>query len=210
MVVAVHVTELVKIIKEKIIVDNISFTVEEGEIFGMLGSNGSGKTTTFNMLSKLIPASSGSITILGKNIGEISSLDIGFVTQENSFYETLSVLENLEFFAEQFGVNGKDIKTRISKLLQDMKLTDKKNVIASNLSGGMKRRLNMACSLIHEPKIIFLDEPTVGLDPVVRREIWLIIKELHKLKKTIVITSHYMEEIEELCDRVAIMFMLEE
>ncbi|MBI5046675.1 ABC transporter ATP-binding protein [Candidatus Micrarchaeota archaeon] len=204
--IAVQVTELTKVIKEKIIVDRISFSVEEGEIFGLLGSNGSGKTTTFNMLSKLLAPSGGTVIILGKNIRELSPKEIGFITQENSFYETLTVKENLEFFGEQFGVGGKEAKIRITKLLEQMKLTDKTEVMASSLSGGMKRRLNMACSLIHDPKVIFLDEPTVGLDPIVRREIWTVIKELHKMKRTIIITSHYMEEIEELCDRVAIMF----
>ncbi|MBU0591166.1 ABC transporter ATP-binding protein [Candidatus Micrarchaeota archaeon] len=205
---AVEVTELTKVINEKILVDRISFSVEDGEIFGLLGSNGSGKTTTFNMLSGLLTPSSGTITILGKNIKELqkSKSEIGMVTQENSFYETLTVRENLEFFASQFGVSGEQTKERIKKLLGQMKLADKIDVMASKLSGGTKKRLNMACALMHDPKIIFLDEPTVGLDPIVRKEIWAVINELHKTKKTIIITSHYMEEIDYLCNRVVIMF----
>ena len=204
---AVEVTELTKVIKEKIIVDSISFAVDEGEIFGLLGSNGSGKTTTFNILSGLLSPSSGTVVVLGKSIKELqkSKPEIGFVTQENSFYETLTVEENLEFFAAQFGINTEEARKRATRLLMQMKLSNKSQVLAASLSGGMKRRLNMACSLIHDPKIVFLDEPTVGLDPVVRREIWALIKELHGRKKTIIITSHYMEEIEYLCDRVAIM-----
>jgi len=205
---AVQVTELAKIIHDRIIVDRISFSVEEGEVFGLLGANGSGKTTTFNMLSGLLAPSSGSITILGKTVKEFrkSRPEIGFVTQEDSFYETLTVRENMEYFASQFGVSGTDSRERVKKLLSQMKLTEKSDVLASKLSGGMKKRLNIACSLVHDPKIVFLDEPSVGLDPVVRREIWAVIEELHASKKTIIITSHYMEEIERLCGRVAIMF----
>jgi ABC-2 type transport system ATP-binding protein len=208
MAAAVEVSELAKVMKNRIIVDRISFIVDEGEIFGLLGTNGSGKTTTFNMLSGLMSPSSGAITIFGKNIKELhkSGPDIGFVTQENSFYETLTVRENLEFFASQYGIGGKDATARARKLLSQMKLSDKSEVLSSKLSGGMKRRLNIACSLVNDPGIVFLDEPTVGLDPLVRREIWAVIEDLHKMKKTIIITSHYMEEIERLCDRVAIMY----
>jgi ABC-2 type transport system ATP-binding protein len=202
---ALEVKELVKVINEKIIVDRISFTVEEGETFGLLGANGSGKTTTFNMLSGLLRPSSGSVKILERSVKD-AKRDIGFVTQQDSFYETLTVRENLEFFASQYGIGGTKRKQMVDKLLSQIKLTNKSQALASKLSGGMKKRLNMGCSLVHDPKIIFLDEPTVGLDPVVRREIWKLIKELQAEKKTIIITSHYMEEIEQLCGRVAIMF----
>jgi ABC-2 type transport system ATP-binding protein len=206
---AVEVSELAKVINERIIVDRISFSVERGEIFGLLGANGSGKTTTFNMLSGLLAPSSGTITILGKSIKEIQKLqrpEIGFVMQEDSFYETLTVRENLEFFAEMMGVPSGDKAGRIRRLLQDMKLQDKADTLASRLSGGMKKRLNLACSLVHDPEVIFLDEPTVGLDPVVRKEIWALIEGMHASKKTIIITSHYMDEVERLCHRVAIMY----
>ncbi|MBI5227334.1 ABC transporter ATP-binding protein [Candidatus Micrarchaeota archaeon] len=205
---AVEVSELTKVIKERIIVDRISFSVEEGEVFGLLGANGSGKTTTFNMLSGLLAPSSGSVTILGKTIKEMqrSKSDIGFVTQEDSFYETLTVRQNLEFFASMRGIGREETNKRIKKFLSQMRLTEKADVLSSKLSGGMKRRLNMACAIIHEPQVIFLDEPTVGLDPLVRKEIWAVIEELQTDKKTIIITSHYMEEVEKLCNRVAIMF----
>lgn len=208
MAAAVEVSELVKIIRERIIVDRISFSVEEGECFGLLGSNGSGKTTTFNMLSGLMPPSSGTITILGKSLKELqkSRPEIGLVTQENSFYETLTVGENLDFFAAQFGIPKAEGRARAKKLLEQMMLSEKAGVLASKLSGGMKTRLNIACSLIHDPKVVFLDEPTVGLDPLVRQGIWSVIEGLHAQRKTVIITSHYMEEIERLCGRVAIMF----
>ncbi len=205
---AVEVKELVKVINERIIVDRISFKVEEGELFGLLGSNGSGKTTTFNMLSGLLAPSSGHIKIMGRDIKESDfvRMQIGFVTQADSFYDTLTVAENLRFFASQFGISGTETEKRLKKLLKDMRLDEKKETIASKLSGGTKKRLNMACSLVHDPKIVFLDEPTVGLDPVVRHEIWGVIETLHKEGKTIILTSHYMDEIESLCGRVAIMF----
>jgi len=208
MVAAVDVKNLAKVINEKIIVDRISFSVEEGEVFGLLGANGSGKTTTFNMLSGLLKSSSGSIKINGMSTAKGTGFrkQIGFVTQHDSFYDTLTVRENLEFFASQFGLSKNETNERIKKLLEQTQLTNKSNALASKLSGGMKKRLNMACSLVHDPKIIFLDEPTVGLDPVVRRGIWKMIQDLHGMKKTIIITSHYMEEVERLCGRVAIMF----
>jgi ABC-2 type transport system ATP-binding protein len=206
---AVEVSELTKIINERIIVDRISFSVKNGETFGLLGANGSGKTTTFNMLSGLLSPSSGSVIILGKSMKEIKKIprpEIGFVMQEDSFYETLTARENLEFFAEMMGIPEDEKEKRIRKLLQEMSLSDKADTLSSRLSGGMKKRLNMACALVHDPNVIFLDEPTVGLDPVVRKEIWGIIEKMHQSDKTIIITSHYMDEVERLCHRVAIMY----
>lgn len=205
---AVEVNGLTKVIKEKIIVDRISFSVEKGEIFGLLGANGSGKTTTFNMMSGLLTPSSGEVAVLGKTLkeGKEGLPEIGMVTQQDSFYETLTVKENLEFFASQYGIPRKVRDERIKDLLAQVKLARKKDALASSLSGGMKKRLNMACSLVHDPIVIFLDEPTVGLDPVVRKEIWGVIRGLHDAGKTIIFTSHYMDEVEALCDRVAIMF----
>lgn len=209
MVPAVQVSELTKVINEKILVDRITFHVEEGEVFGLLGGNGSGKTTTFNMLSGLLEPSSGNIVILGKNIKEIKKggkPEIGMIPQQDSIYETLTVKENLEFCGEQLKIPGKEKKERMHELLEQVKLGNKVDALAASLSGGMKKRLNIACSLIHDPKVIFFDEPTVGLDPVVRKEIWALVKGLNSKGKTVIITSHYMDEIEELCDRVGIMF----
>jgi ABC-2 type transport system ATP-binding protein len=210
MVPAVQVSELTKVIKEKILVDRVSFHVEEGEVFGLLGGNGSGKTTVFNMLSGLLEPSSGSIIISGKSMKELKREgrpEVGMVPQQDSIYETLTVKENIEFCGSQFRLPGKEIKERMKTLLEQVKLSGKSDALAASLSGGMKKRLNIACSLIHDPKVVFFDEPTVGLDPVVRKEIWDLVKKLHSENKTIIITSHYMDEIEELCDRVGIMFM---
>jgi ABC-2 type transport system ATP-binding protein len=206
---AVRVNQLTKVIDEFILVDRISFSVEEGGVFGLLGANGSGKTTTFNMLAGLLEPSSGTVTLLGKSITEMRKSkrpEIGFVTQDNSFYETLTVKENLEFFAEMFGMPGPGRDVAIRGLLDQTTLADKADTMASRLSGGMKKRLNIACSIVHDPKIIFLDEPTVGLDPIVRKDIWVLIEALHSKGKTIIITSHYMDEIERLCHRVAVMY----
>jgi len=205
---AVEVKELAKVINERIIVDRISFTVREGEVFGLLGANGSGKTTTFNMLSGLAAPSSGTIRIHGHDIKESGFIrrSIGLVTQQDSFYDTISVKENLRFFASQYGISRKEAEGRVKDLLSRMKLSEKADSVAGRLSGGMKKRLNMACSLMHDPGVVFLDEPTVGLDPVVRHEIWDVIKDLHDMKKTVILTSHYMDEVEYLCDRVAVMF----
>jgi len=206
---AVEVSELTKVIGERILVDRISFSVKEGETFGLLGANGSGKTTTFNMLSGLMAPSSGGITILGKSMKEIQRLqrpEIGFVMQEDSFYETLTVRENLDFFADMMGIPSGEKAGRIKELLKDMSLSEKADTMAGRLSGGMKKRLNMACSLIHDPRVIFLDEPTVGLDPMVRKDIWAVIERMHEAGRTIIITSHYMDEVERLCGRVAIMY----
>jgi ABC-2 type transport system ATP-binding protein len=205
---AVEVSGLTKVIGEKIIVDRISFSVAEGEVFGLLGANGSGKSTTFNMISGLLRPSAGEVNVLGKSLKEMKkgAPEIGMVTQQDSVYETLSVQENLEFFSSQFGIPKSVSKGRIKDLLSKVKLTGKKGALASSLSGGMKKRLNMACSLVHDPKVVFMDEPTVGLDPVVRKEIWGVIRELHKEGRTIIFTSHYMDEVEALCERVAIMF----
>lgn len=206
---AVQVNELTKIIDEQIVVDRITFSVDEGELFGLLGANGSGKTTTFNMLAGLLAPSSGTVTLLGKSMKEIqksSRPEIGFVTQGDSFYETLTVEENLEFFADMFGMPAGERNAMIHKLLKQTKLTEKADTMASRLSGGMKKRLNVACAIVHDPRVVFLDEPTVGLDPVVRKDIWALIEALHSEGKTIIITSHYMDEVERLCHRVAIMY----
>ncbi|MFH1285002.1 MAG: ABC transporter ATP-binding protein [Candidatus Micrarchaeota archaeon] len=202
---AVKVDGLVKIIGSKIIVDEVSFEVKKGEIFGLLGGNGSGKTTIFNMLSGVIEPSSGEVHVSGYSMRERKKLlhTIGFVTQENTVYETLTVKENLEYFAAEYGAKkGENIK----KLLEDVELYEKRDSLAGSLSGGMKRRLNIACSLVHNPELVFLDEPTVGLDPATRRGIWRLVKKLHESGKTVILTSHYMDEVEALCERVVLVF----
>lgn len=184
--------------------NNVSFQINKGELFGLLGVNGAGKTTLIKILCGLTKKSSGTIEIDGFNldtdINKIKEI-IDISPQETSVANNLTVMENLEFFANIYGTNNeKDIK----EIVEIFKLTDVLNQRAKTLSGGYKRRLSVAIALISKPKILFLDEPTLGLDVLARRELWKIIEKL-KNNITIILTSHYLEEVEHLCDRVAIL-----
>ena len=200
----ITVNNLVKFYKDKKALDGVSLTVKGGELFGLLGVNGAGKTTLIKILVGLSKKSSGSVIIDGKNldekIDEIKEI-IDISPQETSVANNLTVRENLEFFAR---VYGKDNEELIQKTVEIFHLEEVLNQKARTLSGGYKRRLSIAIALISQPKILFLDEPTLGLDVFARRELWNIIKKL-KNEVTIILTSHYLEEIEHLCDRVAIL-----
>ncbi|MGD0728553.1 MAG: ATP-binding cassette domain-containing protein [Candidatus Micrarchaeaceae archaeon] len=190
-------------------VDNVSFKVKEGEIFGLLGPNGAGKTTTISILSTIISLTSGTATIDGKNV--VKEKDavrklIGIVFQDPSLDDELTGRENLDFHARLYGVVGKEKKEIIERVLRLVELEDKANRQVKTYSGGMKRRLEIARGFIHNPKVLFLDEPTIGLDPQTRRKIWNYILKLNEDEHiTIILTTHYMEEADELCDRIAII-----
>ena len=190
-------------------VDNISFTVKKGEIFGFLGPNGAGKTTTIKMLTTLLNPTEGSANISGFDI--IKKRDdvrqnIGVVFQEPALDTELTGLENLDFHARMYGMNREKRKTRIDVVLNLVDLKDKKDVLVKNYSGGMKRRLEIARGLMHHPTVLFLDEPTLGLDAQTRRAIWEYIKKMNKDENTtIFLTTHYMDEADYLCDRVGII-----
>ena len=190
--------------KSKKALDNVSLSIEQGELFGLLGVNGAGKTTLIKILCGLTRKTSGTITInnfnLDKEIDKIKEI-IDISPQETSVANNLTVKENLEFFANIY--NNNDVKT-INEIIDIFNLNEVLNQRAKILSGGYKRRLSIAIALISKPKILFLDEPTLGLDVFARRELWKIIKKLQK-NITIILTSHYLEEIENLCDRVAIL-----
>ena len=190
--------------KSKKALDNVSLKIEQGELFGLLGVNGAGKTTLIKILCGLTRKTSGTITInnfnLDKEIDKIKEI-IDISPQETSVANNLTVKENLEFFANIY--NNNDVKT-INEIVDIFNLNEVLNQRAKTLSGGYKRRLSIAIALISKPKILFLDEPTLGLDVFARRELWNIIKKLQK-NITIILTSHYLEEIENLCDRVAIL-----
>ena len=190
--------------KTKKALDNVCLTIKEGELFGLLGVNGAGKTTLIKILCGLTRKTSGTITInnfnLDKEIDKIKEI-IDISPQETSVANNLTVKENLEFFANIY--NNNDGKT-INEIIDIFNLNEVLNQRAKTLSGGYKRRLSIAIALISKPKILFLDEPTLGLDVFARRELWNIIKKLQK-NITIILTSHYLEEIENLCDRVAIL-----
>jgi ABC-2 type transport system ATP-binding protein len=207
----VNVLELKNLTKkfaDFIAVDNISLNIAEGEIFGFLGSNGAGKSTTINMIAGLLRISDGEINILGKNIAKYSrfaKMNIGIVPQDIAIYEELTALENVRFFAGLYGLRGDTLKVKADEALQFVGLSEKQDEYPKNFSGGMKRRLNIACAIAHRPKLIIMDEPTVGIDPQSRNYILESIRKLNHMGCTIIYTSHYMEEVEEICSRIAII-----
>lgn len=204
---AVEVKNLTKKYKTKTAVDNISFSVEEGELFALLGVNGAGKTTTIRMMSCLSVQTSGDVAVCGHSCitesDEVKRI-IGISPQETSVVENLTVRENLEFIAAVFGFDKNKIKVQADKMVQLFNMGEVENSRAKTLSGGWKRKLSIAMALISEPKVLFLDEPTLGLDVLARRELWSAIENL-KGRITIILTTHYMEEAEQLSDRIAIM-----
>jgi ABC-2 type transport system ATP-binding protein len=199
----ITITGLKKNFRDLTAVDNISFEVRKGEIFGLLGPNGAGKTTTINMICGLLPATSGTIKYQSHDIREIKSV-IGYCPQENIYFPKLTCLEQLVFMGNIYGISSDKSKPAGMVLLDMLGLSNKSKVYARNLSGGMKRRLNIALALIHNPRILILDEPEAGLDPQSRVMVRNFIKSLSK-EKTIILTSHNMDEVDRLADRVAIM-----
>jgi ABC-2 type transport system ATP-binding protein len=189
-------------------VKGISFSVLKGEIFSLLGPNGAGKTTTISMLSCLLEPTAGSATISGYTIPQDSlrvRQVIGVVPQEIALYDTLSARQNLIFWGRMYGMGGKELDKRIDSVLEQVNLTERSKDRISTFSGGMKRRINIAAGLLHRPQLLFMDEPTVGIDPQSRRRILEMVKELRQQGMTILYTTHYMEEAEELSDRVGII-----
>jgi len=198
------VKDLVRTFGDFTAVANTTFDVQRGEIFGLLGPNGAGKTTTFRMLCGLLPASSGYLEVAGKNLRTARAkarANVGYVSQKFALYSNLTVLENLKFFGGAYGLSGEKLKEQIDKALQQYDL--KSHIKSGDLPGGYKQRLSMAAALLHEPEILFLDEPTSGIDPLARRSFWYSIGELANQGITIIITTHFMEEAE-YCDRIAI------
>lgn len=189
-------------------VDGISFSINRNEIFGLLGPNGAGKTTTISILCGLFPPTSGKIKIDGKDIhtelGAIKNI-VGIVPQDIALYPTLTARENLAFYGSMYGLHGKGLKEKIEEWLQKLGLTDAANRKVSAYSGGMKRRVNLIAGVLHSPKILFLDEPTVGVDVHSRNVIIGHLKEVNAAGTTIIYTSHHMEEAENFCTRVSII-----
>lgn len=201
----IQITNLTKKYKEKIAVNNINLTIKEGELFALLGTNGAGKTTTIKMLSTLILPTEGEIKIAGYDIAKDSvkiKEIVNVSPQETAIAPNLTVKENLDFMAGVYKIKNKNEK--IDKLVKTFKLQEVLKQKAKTLSGGWQRKLSIAISLINDPKVLFLDEPTLGLDVLARRELWTVIESL-KGKITIILTTHYMEEAESLSDRVGIM-----
>lgn len=207
MTLAIKVSGLVKHYESLVAVNNISFDVKEGEIFGFLGPNGAGKTTTIRMLTGLSRPTAGTIELLGLNINSDVKAKklIGVVPEASNLYDDLTALENLFFMGKLYGVPKKERCKRAEALLELFRLQEKRNQLFGTLSRGMKRALTIAAALIHNPKILFLDEPTVGLDVMAARSLRKVIQELSYQGMTIFLTTHYLEEADMLCDRIAII-----
>jgi len=205
---AITIENLTKKFEDKTAVEDLSLQVAKGELFGLLGPNGAGKTTAINILCGLIKPTSGTAKIYGydvqKETQKVKEL-IGVCIQETAIYPYLTGVENLALFGNLYAMNKKTIKERSNMLLTKMGLKEDAKRITAKYSGGMKRRLSLALALIHDPQIAFLDEPTVAMDPQSRHAVWGFIKEQKTKGKTIILTTHYMEEAEELCDRIGII-----
>ena len=204
----IEIKNLVKRYGDFLAVDNMNLKVREGEIFGLLGPNGAGKTTTINTIAGLTKVDSGDIKIFEKDMKhhelEIKR-NMGIVPQDIAVFGELTAYENVMFFGKLYGLRDGNLKDKVQEALNFTGLWDRRKDFPKNYSGGMKRRLNIACAIVHQPKIIIMDEPTVGIDPQSRNHILQSVKELNKLGSTIIYTSHYMEEIEELCTNITIM-----
>lgn len=204
----VKIENLVKRYDKNTAVKGISFEINKGEVFGLLGPNGAGKSTTISMLSGLLKPTEGKILIDGKDTSKNSMAAknaIGLVPQDIALYPTLTANENLYFWGRMYNLSGKLLKERVSEVLEIAGLEDRKNETIKSYSGGMKRRINIAAALLHHPKILIMDEPTVGIDPQSRNHILESVKKLNSEGITIIYTSHYMEEIEYLCTRIGIV-----
>jgi len=189
-------------------VKGLSFAIRRGEIFGFLGPNGAGKSTTISMLSCLLEPSAGTASVAGYDVVKASNevkRRIGLVPQELALYDTLSARDNLDYFGRIYGLHGRELRQRVDEVLEMVGLTERARAAVKTYSGGMKRRLNIAAGLLHHPEVLFLDEPTVGVDPQSRNAIFEHVEQLRDEGMTILYTTHYMEEAERLCDRVAII-----
>ena len=200
--------DLTKKYGNKVVVDNVNIEIQEGEVFGLLGPNGAGKSTTMNMVRDLVKPTLGNVEFFGKDFQKNRKelVDkLGYIPQDLAIHGNLKAWENVELFTSLYGIKGAELKKRIDESLEYVGLLDRRNDFAKTFSGGMKRRLNIACAIGHHPKLLIFDEPTVGIDPQSRNFILDKIKESNRNGATVIYTSHYMEEVEAICTRIAIM-----
>ena len=200
--------DLTKKYDKHVVVDNLNLEIEEGEIFGLLGPNGAGKSTTMNMICGIVRPTLGDVEFMGKDFNKNRKNllgELGYIPQELAIHGNLKAWENVELFTSLYVIKGSELKERIDESLEYVGLLEKRNEYAKTFSGGMKRRLNIACAIGHHPKLMIFDEPTVGIDPQSRNFILDKIKESNKNGATVIYTSHYMEEVEAICTRIAIM-----
>lgn len=205
---ALRIDNLVKRYGDFTAVDGITFTVNEGDFFGLLGPNGAGKTTTINAIVGLARISGGSISLFGHDVERdwrAARLMVGLAPQEYNFDRYLNIRDVLIYQAGYYGLRGPEVRKRADMLLERFDLASKAKQVYTKLSGGMKRRLTLARALIHQPRLVILDEPTAGVDVELRLELWSLLKELNTNGTTIILTTHYLEEAEELCDRIGII-----
>lgn len=205
--VIVYTKNLTKKFDDFTAVDNISFEVKKGEIFGFLGPNGAGKTTTIRMLCGLLVPSEGEIFVSGFNVAkqpEEVKKRTGYMSQKFSLYNYLTVRENMEFYAGIYNIEKKQDGKKITEIFEKVEIEDEKDRLISDLAAGIKQRVALGCAIIHNPDVVFLDEPTAGVDPILRKKFWEIIEELSENGKTIFVTTHYMDEVEH-CHRLALM-----
>src|SRR5436309_9307722 len=204
---AVSMQDLTKRFGDFVAVDRVSVDVAQGEIFGFLGPNGAGKSTTIRILCGLLSPSSGKATVAGFDVASESEeikRNIGYMSQKFSLYDDLTVEENIEFFGGVYGVSSEALPARRDYVLKMAGLEEKRNTMTRLLAGGWKQRLALGCAILHEPPILFLDEPTSGVDPIARRSFWELIYQLSSAGHTIFVTTHYMDEAE-YCHRIALM-----
>ena len=203
-----NMKNVVKRYGDNVALDNLNLKVPEGKILGLLGPNGAGKTTAIHILSGLMNADSGDITIFGQsqNINNLKTRQqMGLVTQNITVFPELTALENLRYFGGLYGLRGAKLTANVKEMLEFVELTDRANKKPGTFSGGMQRRLNIACALVHKPKLVILDEPTVGIDPQSRNHILESVKKLAQNGTTVIYTTHYMEEVQAICDIISIM-----
>lgn len=201
-------TELTKKYNNKAVVDDLSLEIKKGEIFGLLGPNGAGKSTTMNMICSIVRPTAGKVELFGKELNANKKeviRRIGYIPQDLAIHGELKAWENAELFISLYGLKGNMLKKAVDRSLEYVGLSDRRNEFSKNFSGGMKRRLNIACAIGHEPELLIFDEPTVGIDPQSRNFILEKIKESNENGATVIYTSHYMEEVEAICTRIAIM-----
>ena len=204
---AVHTEKLTRKFDDVTAVDNVTFDIQRGEVFGVLGPNGSGKTTTIRMLCGLLAPTSGTATVAGFDVltqPEEIRQNIGYMSQKFGMYEDLTVAENLDFYSSLYGLTGEDKRKRMNELFDELGLRPRIKQLVGTLSGGWKQRISLACAIAHHPQVLFLDEPTAGVDPAARRRFWDTIYELAKSGTTILVTTHYMDEAAR-CQRIAFL-----
>lgn len=203
-----EIRNLIKRYGDTLAVDNVNLQIKEGEIYGLLGPNGAGKTTTINAITGITKIDGGEIFVFGKNFStheyEVKK-EIGIVPQDIAVFEDLTAWENVTFFGKLYGLRDGLLKERVEEALNFTGLWDRRKDFPKKYSGGMKRRLNIACAIVHHPGLIIMDEPTVGIDPQSRKHILQSVKELNRMGSTVIYTSHYMEEVEEVCTQITIM-----